>query len=136
MILIVDKGKNVPENSCPSNLMLILMSFWMSNLMDLLVRKQSTMRHLSAKDIILELPWPDHVPNLDEFGDGNEDEPKSSKQRRCGTVGSEQNKKRKRSGKFVVKYNSLGVRAGEEAIKLSMYIGVLGRTSILILYND
>lgn len=30
----------------------------MSNLMDLLVRKQSTMRHLSAKDIILKRPWP------------------------------------------------------------------------------
>ncbi|KAL9426985.1 hypothetical protein AB3S75_033716 [Citrus x aurantiifolia] len=108
----------------------------MSNMMDLLVRKQSTMRHLSAKDIILELPWPDHVPNLDEFGDGNEDKPESSKRSRGGTVRLEQNNKTKIIEKFVVKYNSLGVRAGEEAIKLSTYIGVLGRTSILILYND
>ncbi|KAK9195326.1 hypothetical protein WN943_003446 [Citrus x changshan-huyou] len=82
------------------------------------------------------MPLVDHVPDLDEFGDGNEDEPKSSKQRRCGTVGSEQNKKRKRSGKFVVKYNSLGVLVGEEAIELATYISVLARTSILIIYND
>ncbi|GAY53192.1 hypothetical protein CUMW_147510 [Citrus unshiu] len=59
-------------------------------------------------------PLADHVPDLDEFGDGNEDEPESSKQSRSDTVGSEQNKKRKRSGKFVVKYNSLGVPVGEK----------------------
>ncbi|GAY66640.1 hypothetical protein CUMW_250390 [Citrus unshiu] len=84
----------------------------------------------------VELPWPDHVPNLDEFGDGNEDKPESSKRSRGGTVRLEQNNKTKIIEKFVVKYNSLGVRAGEEAIKLSTYIGVLGRTSIIILYND
>ncbi|KDO37052.1 hypothetical protein CISIN_1g043539mg, partial [Citrus sinensis] len=83
-----------------------------------------------------EMPLADHVPNLDEFGNGNEDEPKSSKQSRGGTVRSEQNKKRKRSGKFVVKYNIFGVPVGEEAIELSTYIGVLTRISIPILYND
>ncbi|KAK9174750.1 hypothetical protein WN944_026754 [Citrus x changshan-huyou] len=60
-----------------------------------------------------ETPLTDHVPNLDEFGNGNEDEPK-----------------------FVVKYNILGVPVGEEAIELSTYIGVLTRISIPILYND
>ncbi|KAL9429471.1 hypothetical protein AB3S75_031309 [Citrus x aurantiifolia] len=82
------------------------------------------------------MPLADHVPDLDEFGDGNEDEPKSSKQSRGGIVGSEQNKKRKSSGKFVVKCNSLSLLVGEEAIKLATYIGVLARTSIPIIYND
>jgi len=30
----------------------------MNKMMDLLVRNQSTMRHLSAKDMILKRPWP------------------------------------------------------------------------------
>ena len=77
-----------------------------------------------------------HVPDLDEFGDGNEDEPKSNERSRGGTIGSEQNKKMKRSRKFMVKYNSLSVPVGEEAIELAMYMGVLARTLILIFYND
>ena len=50
-----------------------------------------------------KMPMANHVPDLDEFGDGNEDEPKSSKRNRGGTIGSEQKKNRKRSGRFVVK---------------------------------
>ena len=84
----------------------------------------------------LRMPLADHVPDLDKFGDGNEDQPESSKRNRGDTIGSEQNKKRKISWKFVVKYNSLGIPVGEEAIELATYIGVLARTSIPILYND
>ena len=36
----------------------------------------------------------------------------------------------------MVKYNSLGVPVGEEAIELATYIGVLACASIQIIYND
>ena len=43
----------------PSNLMPILMHYQINSIMiDLLVRNQSTMRHLSTTDMILKRPWP------------------------------------------------------------------------------
>lgn len=133
----MDKGKNVPESSSPEQSDAHFDEF-LDEQNDGFVGEESEYHEaLIREGYDPETPLADHVPDLDEFGDGNEDEPESSSKRsRGGTVGSEQNKKRKRSGRFVVKYNSLGVPVGEEAIELATYIGVLARTSIPILYND
>lgn len=78
----------------------------------------------------------DHVLNIDKLGDGNDSKPESSKWSKGGLFDQNKNKKRKRARKLVVKYNSLGVPVGVEPTELSMYIGILARTSISILYND
>ena len=136
VIFIMDKGKNVPEISSPKQSDVHFDEF-LDEQNDGFVGEESEYHEaLIRKRYDPGMPLADHVPDLDEFGDGNEDEPKRSKQSKGGTIGSEQNKKRKRSGKFVVKYNSLGVLVGEEAIELATYISVLARTSILIIYND
>ena len=54
----MDKEKISMRFLRSSNLMPISMSFYMKKIMDLLVRNQSTMRHLSVKDMILERPCP------------------------------------------------------------------------------
>ena len=129
----MDKGKNVPEISSPEQSNAHFDQF-LDEQNDRFVGEESEYHEaLIREGYDPETPLADHVPDLDEFGDGNEDEPESSKRSRGGTVGSEQNKKRKRSGRFVVKYNSLGVLVGEEAIELATYIGVLARTLIPIL---
>ena len=65
------------------------------------------------------------------------DQPESSNKSRGATIGSSQNKKRKRiGGKFAVKYNDMGVPYGEEAEHLASYAGVLARTSVSIFHSD
>ena len=109
----MDKGKNVPEISPPEQSDAHFDEFLDEQHNDGFAGEESEYHEaLIREGYDPETPLADHVPHLDEFRDGNEDEPESSKRSRGGTVGSEENKKRKRSGRFVVKYNSLGVPVG------------------------
>ncbi|KAK9180782.1 hypothetical protein WN944_023917 [Citrus x changshan-huyou] len=81
-------------------------------MMDLLVRNQSTMRHLSAKDMILKRPWPIMSLILMSLEMGT------------------------RMNLRAISEAEVALLVGEEAIELATYIGVLAHTSIPILYND
>ncbi|GAY53699.1 hypothetical protein CUMW_151080, partial [Citrus unshiu] len=118
VIFIMDKGKNVPEISSPEQSNAHFDEFLDEQNYGFVGEESEYHEALIVEGYDPKTPLADHVPDLDEFGDGNEDEPESSSKRsRGGTVG-------------------LGVLVGEEAIELATYIGVLARTSIPILYND
>ncbi|KAL9432695.1 hypothetical protein AB3S75_027672 [Citrus x aurantiifolia] len=67
----------------------------------------------------------------------NVDVPKSSNSRISVNMGARQNKRLKtKKGKIVVQYNETGVLACNEATELASFIGVLARTSVLIIYSN
>lgn len=88
-------------------------------------------------------PIPDFSGDEDEHddeeheGEGSEnDDIPDSNRSRGPSIGSKQNKKRKRGGRIVIKYNKLGVPTGKSSNDLCTHLGVLARTSVPITYTD